>query len=66
MTLAHLLFSIATTAYILLAIRWEEQDLVSEHGSTYEAYRRSVPMLMPFARRRTKVTAATQGTEHAL
>jgi len=51
MTLAHLLFAIATTAYILLAIRFEEADLVREHGESYEAYRRSVPMLIPFSRR---------------
>ncbi len=50
MTLAHLLFSIATTAYILLAIQFEERDLVREHGENYEAYRRSVPMLVPFNR----------------
>jgi protein-S-isoprenylcysteine O-methyltransferase Ste14 len=47
MSLAHLLFSIATTAYILLAIRFEERDLVREHGKAYEEYRRSVPMLVP-------------------
>ena len=52
MTLAHLLFSIATTAYILIAIQLEERDLVREHGDSYEAYRRSVPMLFPFTRRR--------------
>ena len=52
MTLAHLLFSIATTAYILIAIQLEERDLVREHGESYEAYRRSVPMLIPFTRRR--------------
>ncbi|MGH9871292.1 MAG: methanethiol S-methyltransferase [Pyrinomonadaceae bacterium] len=52
MSLAHLLFSIATTAYILLAIRFEERDLVREHGGTYEEYRRSVPMLVPFSRKR--------------
>ena len=51
MTLAHLLFSVATTAYILLAIQFEERDLVREHGESYEAYRRSTPMLVPFARR---------------
>jgi protein-S-isoprenylcysteine O-methyltransferase Ste14 len=48
MTLAHLLFSVATTAYILLAIRLEERDLVREHGKKYEDYRREVPMLIPF------------------
>ena len=52
MTLAHLLFSIATTGYILIAIQFEERDLVREHGDTYDAYRRSVPMLIPFTRRR--------------
>jgi methanethiol S-methyltransferase len=53
MTLAHLLFSVATTAYILLAIQFEERDLVREHGERYEAYRRSVPMLVPFIGRRS-------------
>jgi protein-S-isoprenylcysteine O-methyltransferase Ste14 len=52
MTSAHLLFSIATTAYILIAIQLEERDLVREHGETYEEYRRSVPMLIPSMRKR--------------
>ncbi len=52
MTLAHFLVSVATTAYILIAIQLEERDLVREHGDSYEAYRRSVPMLVPFSRRR--------------
>jgi protein-S-isoprenylcysteine O-methyltransferase Ste14 len=47
MTFAHLLFSVATTAYILLAIQFEERDLVREFGDTYEDYRRNVPMLVP-------------------
>ena len=51
MSFAHLLFSVATTAYILLAIQFEERDLIREHGDSYEAYRRSVPMLIPFTRR---------------
>ena len=48
MTLAHLVFSIATSTYILLAIQFEEHDLVREFGETYEDYRRRVPMLVPF------------------
>ncbi len=47
MTLAHLMFAMATTAYILLAIQFEERDLVTEHGSTYENYRKRVPMIVP-------------------
>jgi len=50
MSFAHLLFSVATTAYILLAIQFEEKDLAREYGSAYEEYRRSVPMLIPFKR----------------
>ncbi len=51
MTLAHLGFAILTTAYILVAIQLEERDLVAEHGTAYEDYRRSVPMLLPGLRR---------------
>jgi protein-S-isoprenylcysteine O-methyltransferase Ste14 len=47
MTAAHLVFALATTAYILIAIRFEEKDLAGAHGPAYEAYRRQVPMLVP-------------------
>ena len=58
MTLAHLLFSVATTTYILIAIQLEERDLVREHGDAYRAYRRAVPMLIPFSRRSAGVKPA--------
>jgi protein-S-isoprenylcysteine O-methyltransferase Ste14 len=50
MTSAHLVFSVATTLYILLAIRWEERDLVVVYGNTYAQYQASVPMLTPWPR----------------
>jgi protein-S-isoprenylcysteine O-methyltransferase Ste14 len=58
MTVAHLVFSVMTTAYILIAIRFEERDLVTFHGEAYAQYRRSVPMLIPGARGSAPLPAA--------
>jgi protein-S-isoprenylcysteine O-methyltransferase Ste14 len=60
MTVAHLIFALATTAYILIAIQLEERDLVAAFGDTYVDYRRSTPMLIPrlWRRRGAPSTAA--------
>jgi len=50
MTSAHLVFALTSTVYILVAIWFEERNLVEAHPE-YEAYRRRVPMLLPRLRR---------------
>lgn len=47
MTAGHLLFAIATTGYILIAVRLEEHDLVSAIGDQYRDYLHRVPGLIP-------------------
>ncbi|MBK8025371.1 MAG: isoprenylcysteine carboxylmethyltransferase family protein [Chloroflexi bacterium] len=47
MTVGHLLFAVATTAFILIAIQLEEHDLVGYFGDQYREYRRKTPMLIP-------------------
>ena len=46
MTLTHLFFAVMTTAYILIAIQFEERDLMRSHPE-YAEYRQRVPMLIP-------------------
>jgi protein-S-isoprenylcysteine O-methyltransferase Ste14 len=52
MTVGHLVFAIATTAYVLIAIQLEERDMVSIHGTAYEEYRRQVSMLLPLPKKK--------------
>jgi len=47
MTVAHLVFALVTTAYILFAIRLEERDLEAEHGASYRRYKENTPMILP-------------------
>ena len=60
MTVAHLVFAAASSAYILIAIRFEERDLIAVHPQ-YQDYRRRVPMLLPFTKGRPQ-----RGTHLAL
>ena len=64
MTATHLLFAGVTTAYILVAIRLEERDLVTAFGASYAEYRRQVPMLVPHLFRRGS-SSGVGATEHA-
>jgi methanethiol S-methyltransferase len=59
MSVGHLLFAIANTAYILAALQLEERDLIVEFGAAYQQYRARVPMLLPriFSRREQEVGA---------
>ena len=47
MTATHLVFALATSGYILIAIQFEERDLVRHLGAQYSDYRKRVPMLIP-------------------
>ena len=47
MTVGHLLFAAVMSVYILIAIRFEERDLIATFGERYGRYREQVPMLIP-------------------
>jgi protein-S-isoprenylcysteine O-methyltransferase Ste14 len=50
MSVAHLMFAMGMTIYILVAIQYEERDLMDYYGEKYRKYREQVPMLIPMMR----------------
>ena len=61
MTAGHLLFALATTGYILIALQLEERDLTTYHGNAYDRYREQTPMLIPLPKRGTVLVARHTG-----
>lgn len=62
MTGGHLLFSVATTGYILIAVQLEERDLIARHGEKYLRYRRDVPAFVPLPGRGVSREASPDAT----
>lgn len=55
MTVGHLFFSLITTIYIFVAVKYlEEKDLRKFIGEAYETYQNEVPMIIPFTKIKTK------------
>ena len=65
MSIAHFLFALSMTAYMLLAIPLEERDLVAHHGERYQRYRQRVAMLVPGWRYRATGARKPQATHSA-
>lgn len=55
MTVGHLLLAALATGYILVALKFEEHDLITYHGGKYIEYKKNVPMLIPFTKRKQEL-----------
>ena len=59
MTAGHLFFAVMCTGFILVAIQFEERDLVHYYGDQYRAYRDRVSMLIPWPKGKKTDRSAT-------
>lgn len=66
MTAGRLLFAVGCTAYILVAIRFEERDLIAGLGEKYRRYRASTPMLIPLPVKRPRSSVPSGSPSRAL
>lgn len=62
MSVARFVLASGMTIYVLMAIQWEEQDLIKEFGQKYKEYKKLVPMLIP----RLIKKQAVKKEEHSL
>lgn len=60
MTTGHLFFAVMCTAYMLVAIQFEERDLISYHGEDYKVYRSGVSMIVPWPAKKKQTEAANR------
>lgn len=52
MTLGHLLFAFAMSAYVLIGVWYEERDLIRTHGESYRRYMHATGRFIPALGRR--------------
>jgi protein-S-isoprenylcysteine O-methyltransferase Ste14 len=64
MTAGHFLFALATTAYIIIGIQFEERDLKRFIGDQYQEYQQCVPMLVPFGKSRAETPDSACSAYH--
>ncbi|HTN74429.1 MAG TPA: isoprenylcysteine carboxylmethyltransferase family protein [Pirellulaceae bacterium] len=64
MTVGHALFAALMTSYMLIAVIYEERDLLAHFGQQYREYQKAVPMFLP-RWRTTESPTRTKETEVA-
>jgi len=62
MTVGHLFFAVIVTGYILIALIFEEKDLVNLIGKNYKQYQKDVPKICPFSFGKNKIKVKVPGT----